>query len=329
MNKKNIANLLIVAAIFFAVGFFVKQQINPDANKQGKTITAQEAQDKAKKFIEENLVQPGTEVKVKGISEENNLYKIELDISGQELISYLSKDGEEFFPQSMNISETEKQKEAQTQAAADQNKAIPKNEKPKVEVFVMSYCPYGTQVQKGLLPVVNTLGDKADIEFKFVDYAMHGEDEINENLLQYCLENQNKEKYIEYLGCFLKEGDSQSCLASLSVNQSEINSCIKTTDEKFQVTENFKNKDTWNGNYPTFNVQKEDNEKYGVQGSPTIVINGAVASSARDPQSLLGTICGAFENEPDECKEALSSNSPTPGFGEGTTDSSTDAGCGE
>ena len=36
----------------------------------------------------------------------------------------------------------------------------PKKEKPEVELFVMSHCPFGTQIEKGMLPVARLLGDK-------------------------------------------------------------------------------------------------------------------------------------------------------------------------
>jgi hypothetical protein len=69
----------------------------------------------------------------------------------------------------------------------------------------MSYCPFGTQAEKGILPVVNLLKDKIDFKVKFVNYAMHGKKEIDENNLQYCIQKEEPNKYNSYLTCFLKE----------------------------------------------------------------------------------------------------------------------------
>ena len=71
-------------------------------------------------------------------------------------------------------------------------------------------------------------------------------------------------------------------------------------------------------------------EKYGVQGSPTLVINGEVVQTGRDSASLLQTICSAFNEQPEACQTELSATSPSPGFGTGTdeTGGSADAGCG-
>jgi len=325
MKKNKIANLILIAGIFFAVGFFVSQGNLLNKERQNY-ITAQEAEEKAEKFILDNLVQPGTEIEIKSVVEEGGLFKIMIDLQGQEIESYLSKDGKDFFPQVMDIEEIEAQNEAaQTGEAIDQY--LPKQAKPVVETFVMSYCPYGTQIQKGLLPVVALLKDKIDFDFKFVNYIMHEKQEIDENLLQYCMNEIDQAKYHEYLGCFLTSEDSKSCLNSTGINQSEISRCVATADAKYSITANYQDKSTWNGQYPPFDVHKEENEKYGVQGSPTLVINGQVATSARSPQSLLATICSSFEEAPAECNQELSPETPVPGFGEGTASAASAADC--
>ena len=57
-------------------------------------------------------------------------------------------------------------------------------------------------------------------------------------------------------------------------------------------------------------------------------MNGAKVQSGRDSASLLKTICAGFEEAPAECNEVLSSASPSPGFGFGTTNSAANGGCG-
>ena len=83
------------------------------------------------------------------------------------------------------------------------------------------------------------------------------------------------------------------------------------------------------GSYPAFNIYKDDNAKYNVAGSPTLIINGAEAQSDRDSASLLKTICSAFNNAPKECDTKLSATAPSAGFGSGadTTGSTGTAGC--
>ena len=109
-----------------------------------------------------------------------------------------------------------------------------------------------------------------------------------------------------------------------------LDACIDETDAEFNVTGMYGDEATWlNGRFPLFNVNKDLNQKYGVQGSPHIVINGVAPDAGRDSASLLSAVCSSFTTQPAECGTQLSSASPTPGFGfseEGG--SATDATCG-
>lgn len=206
---------------------------------------------------------------------------------------------------------------------------LPKTDKPVVELFVMSHCPYGTQIEKGILPVIDTLGDKIDYELKFCDYAMHGKTELDEQLTQYCVQRQGKDKIQAYLSCFLEdESKSEECLGEIGIDRGQLDSCIAQTDEEYSVSADFEDKSTWsNGRFPLFKVYQEDNDKYGVGGSPTLIVNGVKASSGRDSASLLATICGAFNSPPEECNAELSSEAPAPGFGFDGSGSNTNASC--
>ena len=206
---------------------------------------------------------------------------------------------------------------------------MPKKDKPEVELFVMSHCPFGTQIEKGMLPVARLLGDKIDFNMKFCSYAMHGKKELDEQTLQHCIQKHYNDKYLDYLACFLKDEKTDDCLKEFELN-GKLDVCIAETDAEFKVTEKFNDQSTWSGGrYPLFDVHKESNDKYGVGGSPTLVINGVTAEKVkRDPASLLNAICIGFKNKPAECNEELSSANPSPGFGfEEGSSPSTDAQC--
>jgi hypothetical protein len=149
---------------------------------------------------------------------------------------------------------------------------------------------------------------------------MHGEKELKEQLNQYCIQKEQPTKLLSYLECFLKDGDSgaDSCISKSEIDKGKLESCVAKTDKEYKVLENFNNKIGFKGSYPGFEIFKSDNEKYGVQGSPTLVINGVQSQSGRDSKSLLKSICSAFTNAPKECSTELSSDTPAPGFGGGT-----------
>ncbi len=68
----------------------------------------------------------------------------------------------------------------------------------------MSHCPYGTQIEKGILLVFRALGNKIDAQFKFVNYAMHEETELAEQLRQYCIMTKEPQKFYDYRIAFSK-----------------------------------------------------------------------------------------------------------------------------
>ncbi len=315
-----VAVLIVLVAIVAAIYWGNK--------KPYEEISIREASLKAENFINNYLMPSGSRAIITSTSEEYDLYKMTINIGSESPIeSYVSKDGLLFFPQAINMEEVIKNEAPVNGGAAAQAPVnVPKNDKPEVELFVMSYCPFGTQILKGILPVIETLGNNINFELKFNDYAMHDKLELDENLVQHCVQKEQPEKLNAYLTCFLEDGERASCLAA-NTDQGKINACVASVDKAFKVTENYNNKVDWRGNFPGFNVDKEDNTKYGVGGSPTLVINGATISSARDSASLLNTICSAFNIAPEECATQLNSQSPTPGFGFDYSVSATQASC--
>ncbi|MFA4942190.1 MAG: hypothetical protein WC564_00955 [Patescibacteria group bacterium] len=290
-----------------------------------KKLSPDEAKTKAENYINENLMANGSKATIDKVVEENGLYKMSVNVgSGQIIDSYMTKDGTKLFPQALELQAAAEDSTGATgteDAAAAAPTEVPKNAKPVVELFVMSHCPYGTQIEKGILPVVEALGGKIDFKLKFCDYAMHGEKELKEELNQYCINKEQSPKFITYLKCFLTAGNGDDCLKQAKVDTAKMKTCVDKTDKQFKVLENFTNKVGYKGSYPAFDVFKDDNAKYNVGGSPTLIINGTESQSKRDPQSLMNSICAGFEKTPEECQKAMSSASPAAGFGTGTDSS--------
>lgn len=276
---------------------------------------------------------PGQTVSVDSITDKGNIYVMKLTVAGRPYDSYATKDGKLLFPSAIDMTKDPGiPAEAQTPAPTN----VPKTDKPEVELFVMSHCPYGNQAEKGILPAVRTLGDKIDFKVRFVYYAMHPPvGEVEEQLRQYCIQKEQPDVYLKYLACFLNSTDggsaaySEYCRELTGVNETKMDSCYEAADKEFDVTKNLKDQSSWlSGRYPLFNIDKELNTKYGVGGSPTLVINGATVNSGRDSASYLAAICNAFIDKPEECNTQLSTVSPGPGFGYSTTAEATAAGCG-
>jgi hypothetical protein len=192
--------------------------------------------------------------------------------------------------------------------------AVP--EKPVVELFVMSYCPFGLQIEKGLIPVLDTLNDSINFSVKFCSYAMHGKKEIDEQLTQYCIQREHIDRYIPYLRCFLVDGNTSGCLNLTGINASDLAGCTQSADIEYNITQSYINRNTWiSGRFPPFDIYKEETEQYDIYASPTLLVNGTIIDTYRDPKSLLETVCAGFAAKPASCDANLSDASPAPGFG--------------
>jgi protein-disulfide isomerase len=320
---------IVLVVILAIIGYMSFKKPAADQPVKGKSLNSENAKVAAETFINGYLMSGGGTATVKEITEVYGMYKLKVDIVSDVVDSYMTKDGKLFFPQAFDVDEMKNTPAGGTNAAATPTAPVdlPKTDKPVVELFVMSECPYGTQIEKGILPAIEALGKKIDFSLKFVDYAMHGEAELKEQMVQYCINKDQGDKFNSYLKCYLTAGKSADCLQSAGINTSKLDSCVTATDSKYKITENFKNKVGYKGTFPGFDIHKDDNTKYGVAGSPTLVINGKTAESGRDSASLLAAICAAFNNQPSECQASLSSETPAPGFGTGTTAGGAAASC--
>lgn len=308
------AMVIAVAAVFFAAGLMSSGSITGFSVAMGP----QAAAEKAVGFINENMLEAGMSASLVNVTEANGIYVMNIEISSEQggavYTAHLTKDGALLFtypPVDLNQEIEDLQQPQET--------SVPKSDRPVVDVFIMSYCPYGLQMLKALLPAWELLDDKADINLRFVYYAMHGETEIDENTRMYCIQKEQRDSLHSYLGCFAETGDAESCLAQAGIDTEALDSCIAAADTEFSITANLEDQSSWlSGNYPLYYVDKELNEMYGVGGSPSTVINGQSASVSRSPEAVKQAICDAFNTPPEECSQTLSTDQAAPGIGGGT-----------
>ena len=166
----------------------------PTGKSAKKALSPEEAKAAAERFINDNLLPSNIKAIINSVTDEGDVYGISLNVSGADYISYITKDGSKFFQSGINM-ETFAQERADQIAQADNAQAaapaanVPKSDKPSVELYVFTYCPYGTQAEKGIIPAVKLLGDKIDFKIKQIG-AMHGEYEKIEAQRQLCINKQ-------------------------------------------------------------------------------------------------------------------------------------------
>ncbi|MFA7707753.1 MAG: hypothetical protein WCX73_02280 [Candidatus Pacearchaeota archaeon] len=286
----------------------------------GNVISQNDMETQALEFINTQLLQGQSTAELVSIIEESGLYVVNVAINDNEFPIYFTKDGKYISTGYGLISLTDDtltNSETETETAE-----VPKSDKPVVELYVFTYCPYGTQAEKGIIPVAQLLGDKIDFKIRQIG-AMHGEYEAIEAKRQLCINKLYPDKYLEYTLALALDSEVGSCggdatcvapliqkiYTKLGIDKTKIDSCMKTDADALYATE------------------EANSEAQGVSGSPTLLINGVNAQSSRDSASYLKTICSAFNTAPEECSKTLSSASPSAGFGASTSSASSSASC--
>jgi hypothetical protein len=260
----------------------------------GSSITGKVA---GEKVIEYLNVKTGGGVEFISTEDIGNLYQVTVSYNSQEIPVFVTKDGEYFVQGAVPLTLTPATPSGNSPTQTPPE--VVKSDKPVVDLFIMTHCPYGTQAEKGIMPVFELLGDKIDSNFKFIHYFMHENpgQEPDETPIQICIREEEPDKFRDYLTCFLEDGDSARCVTETKIDQTKLNKCKETKADDYYATDS------------------KESEDAGVRGSPTLIINGEQVSSARSPSAYLATICSAFNTPPEECEEVLSTANPSAGFG--------------
>lgn len=297
--------LLIVSIIGWPVDFrnITGGFISIFGSRAGSALGSQQVGQKVLSFLNDNLVQAGTSASLVSVEDLGSLYKITSSYQDQEVPVYSTKDGKYLILQQGLIDMTQ---EIPTQN--EQPQEIPKTDKPTVQLFVMSFCPYGIQAEQIMKPVVDLLGNKATIEPQFIVSvsgttvnSLHGDYEAKEDMRQACIWKDYGQtifwKYVDYVNGNCNSDNIDTCwktaATNASIDVSKVETCV--TNEGL-------------------NLMKEEEtlaNQNGVSGSPTLLINGALYSGARTPEDFKQAICSAFNTPPSECSQTLGTSGGT------------------
>lgn len=255
----------------------------------------------------------GVGLSILNVEKQGCFYKIQADIEGQQAPFYITKDGKYFTASVLELEESSEP----TTTPTETNTEIPKSDNPTAELFVMTHCPYGTQAEKGFLPIMKLLGSDSNLKIRFVHYYMHtNQQEEVETPRQVCIREEQPSKYNDYLECFLGStsgsvSEATACEKKVGINSASLKECIDSGRAEEYYT-----------------IDSMLSQQYGVQGSPTLVINGVQANSGRSASAYLSTICSADSSPSELCTSSVSATNPSPGFGysEGSA-ASTNAQC--
>jgi len=201
---------------------------------------------------------------------------------------------------SQPAAQTPKPKQSPAQVCAN----MTKSDDAVLEAFIVSRCPFGLQMQRIMADIIGRVPEaKNSLKVMYIGSisngtitSMHGEEEAQENLKQICIREEQPGKYWDYVGCYMKEGKSLDCLAS--VDQSRLGSCTKDPGRGLAYAQ--KDFDLAGG--------------FRITGSPTLLMNGKIVkesdfatntTNSRSPEALKELLCCGFNKQPSFCSLQL------------------------
>lgn len=244
----------------------------------------------------------GLNLSVLAVEDKGSFYQINYSIQGQAGLIDISKDGK-YVGQMSAYPETKKTTTTDSSSQNTQTTTVPKSDKPKVELYVWAYCPYGILAQGPMAEVANLL--KASADFEIVPYYDgHGAFETQENKIELCVQKLYKDKYWAYAAKFVStiypkcsatktvdcdKTESAKVMSSLGIDSAKVMSCVSTDGDAL---------------YTAAQAKAQQN---GVTGSPSVVINGVISNAARTADAYKTAVCAAFNNAPSACSSKLNS----------------------
>jgi len=304
-----------VLVVFAASMFMVTQNGSGITGAAVSVVPANEVAKKTVAFITSDIMAGQSVATLINVTEKSGLYVVTFEVDDKVYSAFVSKDGKFIFPQSLDMTAA-----ATAPPAAEVKTAAV----PIVKFFVMSFCPYGQQAETGLKPVAEMLKGKATFEPHYVVYNNYCGYGVNPSTCtkaqwaQYCYDNQS---YCSLHGINeMKEDLRQMAIYKLYpdkfwayVDSVNTKAAIDTVEAVWKDSAKSVGIDTAKVEaYVAANGKAMAAAEYaldqqlGVQGSPTIFINGADYAGGRAPEDFKTAICNAFTAKPSECGQALS-----------------------
>ena len=230
--------------------------------------------EKAVNFINNYLLSTGS-AELKGVSEESGLYKLELNVNGQDFESYVTKDGKLLFTsgvdlnQEINVPSSDSNKKIDVSVDDDPVKGD-KNAPVTIIEFSDFQCPFCGKFFKetfGQIDEKYIKTGKVKMVFRDFPLSFHENAQKSAEAAE-CADEQGK--FWEYHDMLFENQEKLSVedlkryAVELGLDKDKFDSCLDSEKYKDEVKKDF-----------------SDGQKYGVSGTPAFFINGKLVSGAQ------------------------------------------------
>lgn len=170
----------------------------------------------------------------------------------------------------------------------------------KMDIYVMSQCPYGVQVEEALVPVKEKLGASFELNIEFIGQgtagslqSMHGPNEVTGDIAQLCAEKQIGKNLLDFVACQNDDNPKsvhtnwKTCGEQLGLDTAALETCISGSEGQELLAASFAASDA-----------------KGATGSPTIYLDGQEYQGGRKSNDFLRAVCGTYgDDAPTACSE--------------------------
>ncbi len=177
----------------------------------------------------------------------------------------------------------------------------------RLDVFVMSQCPYGTQALDAMGEVLDVFGEDMDFRINYIATetpdgfsSLHGQPEVDENIRELCAIEHYPEdyQYMDYIWCRnqdIMSEEWESCAEQAGMDVEVIRDCFEGDEGKSLLSEN---------------IQLA--QELGIGASPTWMVNNQHQFGGIDAETIKQGYC---EMNPglEGCEQMLSSSSGASG----------------
>lgn len=182
----------------------------------------------------------------------------------------------------------------------------------KVELFIMSQCPFGAAVVEPAYRAISHFGKnrkKMDLRLEFIGASrdgelasMHGQAEVDEDLRMICAQSLYAEKYLfmDYVSCRAKDYHSEDWKACLprGMSAKKLEACATSKKGRDLLAASF-----------------ELADKLGLRGSPSWILNGRYNMEGRTTEAMVRSFCE--KNKLPECSTPVEAPPETDGTRDG------------
>jgi predicted DsbA family dithiol-disulfide isomerase len=172
-------------------------------------------------------------------------------------------------------------------------KAGPPAAKVKVELFVMSQCPFCVQAEQLIADLRDRFGQAVEVRLEFIGEvrggqltSLHGPSEVDGDKIQICAQQQAGAKALDLAICMNENQRTipkgwDACAKRLGLDEAALSACARGEQGSQLLSASFALA-----------------ERRGAQGSPSIFIDEVAYAGPRSEVGLARAVCAAFGDRP-------------------------------